>query len=78
MSKTTITVQRDPSCEMARVFDNKGNGMEGNFWDFHNACHGLYQFDKFSTVKEFVEVLTKHHKSHGEEVEVIESQYKYE
>ena len=43
----TIKVERDKSCEMARVNDGVGNGMEGNFWDFHNGCHGLYEFDSF-------------------------------
>jgi hypothetical protein len=74
----TIRVEIDKSCQMARVNDGAGNGMEGNFWDFHNGCHGLHQFDVFNTVTEFVDALKKFHEVKGEEVEVINSEYKYE
>lgn len=74
----TIKVERDKSCEMARVNDGVGNGMEGNFWDFHNGCHGLYEFDEFNTVTEFAYVLKKFHEERGEKVEIINSEYKYE
>lgn len=74
----TIKVERDKSCEIARVNDGVGNGMEGNFWDFHNGCHGLYHFDDFNTVTEFAYVLKKFHEAKGEKVEIINSEYKYE
>lgn len=73
-----IIIERDKSCEMARVNDGVGNGMEGNYWDFHNGCHGLIKFDKFNTVDEFSEVLKKFHESNGEKVEIVNTDYKFE
>lgn len=73
-----IKIQKDSECQMARVNDGVGNGMEGNYWDFHNGCHGLYQFDDFNTPEQFASVLKKFHKKNGENVQIIESEYKYE
>ena len=61
---------------MARVSDGVGNVMEGNFWDFHNGCHGLYEFDEFNTVTEFAYVLKNFHEANGEKVEIINTEYK--
>lgn len=74
----TIKVERDESCEMARVYDSIGNGMEGNFWDFHNGCHGLYEFGNFNTVDEFSHALKNFHELNGEEVKIINKKYKYQ
>ena len=74
----TIKVEIDNSCDMAKVNDGVGNGMGGNFWDFHNGCHGLYQFDKFNSVEEFAQVLKKYHESKGENVQILYSNFKYE
>lgn len=74
----TITVKKDISCQMAIVNDGVGNGMEGNFWDFHNGCHGLYQFDEFNSIMGFAYVLKKYHEAKGEKVEIINLEYKYE
>jgi hypothetical protein len=73
----TIIVERDKTCKMARVSDGVGNGMEGNFWDFHNGCHGLYKFGEFNTVTEFAHVLKKFHEANGEKVKIINSDYKW-
>ncbi len=72
----TIKIERDNSCEMARVTDGVGNGMEGNIWDFHNGCHGLYEFEEFNSVSQFASVLEKFHRNKGEEVQIIKSEYK--
>lgn len=71
-----ITVETDKSCEMAKMYDSVGNGMEGNFWDFHNGCRGLYKFDRFNSVKEFINVLKNFHEAKGETVEISYSDYK--
>lgn len=73
----TITLKEDNTCEMASVYDNLGNGMEGNFWDFHNGCHGLYQFKQFNSVSEFINILKEFHEANGEYVEIIKTTYKY-
>ena len=62
--------------QKALRFDSGGNGMEGNFWDFHNGCHGLYKFDRFNSVKEFINVLKNFHEAKGETVEISYSDYK--
>jgi hypothetical protein len=32
---------------MAKVSLDGKTVMEGNFWDFHPGCHGLYQYGEF-------------------------------
>jgi len=73
----TITVEIDDSCKMANVSDNLGNGMGGNFWDFHNGCHGLYEFEEFNSVNEFISVLKSFHEKNGEKVNIVRKKYKY-
>lgn len=73
----TITVEIDDSCEMARVTDTEGDGLEGNFWDFHNGCHGHYHLKKFKGVNSFVQVLKNYYIENGMEVTIIEKPYKY-
>lgn len=54
VKKAHIIVRRDPSCKMASVFIEGrkkvpiGDGMEGNYWDFHPGCHGIHEFGDFS------------------------------
>jgi hypothetical protein len=73
-----IKVEIDHSCHMARVYDENGKGMERNFWDFHNGCRGLYNFDNFTSIYGFVYILRKFHEDiMGEKVELIKSEYKY-
>lgn len=75
--KVFITVKVDNSCDMAEVRDSEGNGMSGNFWDFHNGCHGLYELENFNSYKELVQVLTKLHTKNGKEVVVGVKNYKF-
>lgn len=72
-----IIVKVDDSCEMAWVEDTKGNGLEGNFHDFHNGCYGHHELDEFNDMEEFIEVLKELHESNGETVKVIRKKYKY-
>jgi len=71
----TITVKTDPKYKMACVDDGLGNGMEGNYWDFHNGCHGLYHLKDFNGIWGLVDVLQKMHKGNREQVQVIKQTY---
>ena len=71
----TITCEVDKNCKMARVNDSVGNGMEGNFWDFHPGCHGITKFGFFRGFRLFVQALKKYHEQNGESVEIIRSEY---
>ena len=44
-----IVVKVDETCEMASVTLNGKCVMEGNFWDFHNECHGIYEYGHFQS-----------------------------
>lgn len=72
-----INVDYDYSCHMARVYDNLGNGMGGNFWDFHNGCHGLYEFGIFNSLSEFIKVLSDFHVKNKNSVTIIMGTFKY-
>ena len=74
----TITVEIDNTCDMASVFDSNGQGMEGNYWDFHNGCHGLYHLKQFNSVEEFITALKDFNEAKGEQVEIVRKTYKYE
>ena len=73
-----ITIKVDSSCDMACVSDGKNECMEGNFWDFHNGCHGYYHLDNFTSYKTYAEVLKKYHENRGETVEIIKETYRYD
>ncbi len=74
----TITVKIDDSCEMASVFDSNGEGMEGNFWDFHNGCHGMNHLNEFNDVEEFISALRVFNEDNGIEVNIVRETYDYE
>ena len=73
-----ITIKIDSSCDMACVTDEKGQIMEGNFWDFHNGCHGHYHLDNFTSYISYANVLKKYHEANGEKVKIVKETYKYE
>lgn len=73
----TIVVKTDWDCEMRIVRDSFGEGMEGNFWDFHNGCHGINKFGRFSNSDELVEKMAKFYKKKGYIVEIQEEEYSY-
>jgi hypothetical protein len=66
----TITVKKDYDSAMAYVYDDVGNEMSGNFWDFYNECHGEYRFGEFHSVDQFVNVLQKFHEEKGHKVKI--------
>lgn len=46
--EATINVYFDHAQNMAKVTVNDNLVMEGNTWDFHPACHGIYQYGDFN------------------------------
>lgn len=72
-----IIVKTDNSTSMAHVYDNKGNSLEGNFWDFHNGCHGNYNLPEFNNLNEYIDVLKQLHHNDGNLVKIIRKSYKY-
>lgn len=46
-ANNTIYIGIDESCDMATVDLNGNCVMLGNFWDFHNGCHGFYDMRDF-------------------------------
>lgn len=73
----TIIIKVDKSCDMACVYDSLGNGMEGNYCDFHNGCHGLYDIDEFDSYLSLAKVLELKHIKEGNSVKIIKEDYKY-
>lgn len=53
MSEIRIISKHDPTCKMYSVYIDRRHkqlpkkllmsGMEGNYWDFHPGCHGLFR-----------------------------------
>ena len=52
--KHVILVKTDRSCEMAAVYLNDELVMSGNYWDFHNGCHGIHKYGEFNSVDDLV------------------------
>ena len=64
---TTINIlnETDNDCEMARISVEGMSIMEGNFWDFHNGCHGINEFGHFDHRYELIGRLTQLYKDMG-------------
>ena len=77
MKTITIKIYVDRSCDMAKVVDPLGNGMEGNFWDFHNGCHGMYDLGEFNSYHELANVLRRKYISEGYNIKTETHKYKY-
>jgi len=73
----TILVQVDKSCSMARVSLNNKGIMEGNFWDFHPGCHGIYDYGDFRSYNDLASMIRQKLFKEGKEVEIINETYKY-
>ena len=56
--KHIILVKTDPSCSMAEVYLDDELVMFGNYWDFHNGCHGIHKYGEFNSVDELVRQIT--------------------
>lgn len=52
-----IVIGIHASCEMATVDLNGECLMMGNYWDFHNGCHGM-NVPKFSSYSELAEIVS--------------------
>lgn len=87
MSKATIFVETDSSCEMARVFtristlpkgmDKWDFGMEGNYWDFHPHCHGMHTFGEFNSPTSLANAIKVWLVDRGYKVNIVNGTYKY-
>lgn len=76
--KGYVVFNEDSSCEMADIYYSGTDmtpteGMEGNYWDFHNDCHGFDDLPKFNNRHEFAEILAKKYNC-----EIVKGTYKYE
>lgn len=73
-----IQVNIDKSCEMAEVLLNDEVVMCGNFWDFHNDCHGMKMAD-FRGYNSLVSELESALKDYGKNVEIFtDKNWKYD
>jgi hypothetical protein len=57
--KHIILVRTDSSCEMAEVYLDGELVMNGNYWDFHNGCHGIYKYGEFNSVDGLVRKISR-------------------
>lgn len=75
----TILLREDESCSMACVRLNGKCIMEGNYWDFHNGCHGIDEYGEFNSRSELIQRIYLHlAKTQPQKKIVIEKQkYKY-
>lgn len=51
--------------------------MEGNYWDFHPGCHGIYKYGNFNSANELAEQLKKHYEKEGYIVTIECENYKF-
>lgn len=58
MSAVLVKIYRP--YKMASVFF-KDEGMSGNFWDFKNEVHGMYDLPKFSCYESLAKILSQKH-----------------
>ncbi|WP_431785855.1 hypothetical protein [Paenibacillus lactis] len=72
-----IKVLVDKSCSMASVEVNGKCLMMGNFWDFHNGCHGMNDIPSFRGYNSLVQLIEKYISSQGKSVEVIRKEWDY-
>ncbi len=68
-----VIVKIDQSCQMASVYWGD-EGMCGNFWDFYNGCHGMYNLPSFSSYDQLAQILAEKHK----EQIVYDRQWRFE
>jgi hypothetical protein len=73
----TITLAKDSKCKMAAVSVNDVCVYEGNYWDYHNGCHGIHDFP-FDSVGGFIRGLKQLALREGMEVTYLVETYSYE
>lgn len=78
VANNVIDVGIQESCEMATVELNGECLMMGNFWDFHNNCHGM-KIPEFSNYRELSLLFKDALIAANQEVElVVNSKWKYD
>ncbi len=65
-----ILVGIQASCSMAFVDLNDSCLMMGNYWDFHNGCHGM-DIPEFNSYSELVSLFKDSILASGKSVEVV-------
>ena len=73
-----ILVEIDKSSSMASISLNSKCIMEGNFWDFHNDCHGIYDWGNFTSYYDLYSNIKSILLKKGEKVNLEIKDYKYE
>lgn len=73
-----VRILTDTSCKMKAVHVNQNVVMEGNYHDFHNGCHGDYDFPEFHSARSLAEILIRFIKSQGKDAELILETYVFE
>ena len=75
----TILLKEDSSCEMAVVSVNGKCIMEGNYWDFHNGCHGINEYGEFNSRAELIQRLYLHlvKTQPTKKIVILKQKYKY-
>jgi len=72
-----VVVSVDKSCDMAKVEFNGHEIMRGNFWDFRNECHGMYDVWTFNSHQSLADILATFVRKRGKKLKVIERAWKY-
>jgi hypothetical protein len=62
---------------MAEVYVNGKQVYLGNYWDYHNGCHGIDDF-KFDCISSFLEGLRRLAAREGMNVQSLVETYSYE
>lgn len=74
----TITLKIDTSCSMAEVYVNGTIIMRGNYWDFYNGCHGMYDIPSFNSYSELIAIIKNYISSQNKQYTLVREEYQYE
>ncbi len=78
LEENTLTVLVDSDCDMAIISLNDICIMEGNDWDFHNGCNGMYDMPEFNNIEELKNIIIQYIESLGKQVTYTTGTYSYE
>lgn len=73
-----LEIYKDNNCDMAKLLLNGKIILEGNFWDFHNGCYGMYDIPDFNSINELKNIIVNRIESQNLKVEIIIGEYEYE
>lgn len=80
-SLNIIKVRNDDNSEMAEISINDKIVMIGNYWDFHNDCHGgsFNLIDKFDSYSQLANILIDkiNMLDKSLKIKLVEEQYKF-